>query len=111
MTDATGFDLGTLRYDAKGLVPVIIQDVESNAVLTLAYANREALEQTLASGQTHLWSRSRQELWHKGATSGNIQHVVEIRTDCDRDAVVYRVKPSGPACHTGAETCFFEQIL
>ncbi len=98
--------LDALRFDAAGLVPVIIQDAASGQVLTLAYANREALERTLASGQTHLWSRSRQELWHKGATSGHVQQVVEVRVDCDNDAVLYRVIPNGPACHTGAQSCF-----
>lgn len=99
--------LDRLRFDANGLVPVVIQDAESGAVLTLAYANRKALERTLATRQTHLWSRSRQELWQKGAVSGHTQEVIEVRVDCDHDAVLYRVKPAGPACHTGAATCFF----
>ena len=99
--------LDELRFDAAGLVPVIIQDATSGTVLTLAYANREALELTLAKRQTYLYSRSRRELWHKGAVSGNVQEVMEVRTDCDGDAVLYRVLPAGPACHTGAESCFF----
>ena len=104
-------DINALRFDAAGLVPVIIQDAESGQVLTLAYANREAIARTLATRQTHLFSRSRQELWHKGATSGNFQTVVDVHTDCDSDAVLYRVKPDGPACHTGAQSCFFEPVI
>ena len=99
-----------IRFDERGLVPVIAQDATTGAVLTLAYANREALDRTLASGEAHYYSRSRGELWRKGATSGNTQRVVEVRLDCDGDALLYRVLPSGPACHTGEETCFFTTV-
>ena len=95
-----------VKYDENGLVPVISQDVTSGEVLTLAYANREAVEKTLASGEAHFYSRSRAELWRKGATSGNTQKVVEVRLDCDGDALLYKVEPRGPACHTGERTCF-----
>lgn len=99
--------LPTLRYDDDGLVPVIAQDAATGEVLMLAYADREAVEATLASGEAHYHSRSRGELWHKGATSGNRQRVVEIRYDCDEDALLYRVDPAGPACHTGHRSCFY----
>ena len=99
-----------IRFDERGLVPVIAQDATTDAVLTLAYANREALEKTLSSGEAHYYSRSRGELWRKGATSGNTQRVVEVRLDCDGDAFLYRVEPRGPACHTGEETCFFTTV-
>ena len=95
-----------VKYDENGLVPVIAQDANTREVLTLAYANREALETTLSSGEAHFYSRSRAELWRKGATSGNTQKVTEVRLDCDGDAVLYKVEPRGPACHTGERTCF-----
>ena len=98
------------NYDERGLVPVIIQDADTNQVLMLAYSNEEALQLTLQSGETHFWSRSRQELWHKGATSGNVQHIVEIRLDCDGDALLVRVHPAGPACHTGNTSCFYRLL-
>jgi phosphoribosyl-AMP cyclohydrolase len=98
------------KYDARGLVPAIVQDAESKQVLMLAYMNAEALQRTLASGQAHFWSRSRQELWHKGATSGNFQEVVELRVDCDADTLLLLVKPAGPACHTGNTTCFYRKV-
>lgn len=98
-----------LKYDQNGLIPVIVQDSESGAVLMLAYMNEQALQATLRSGETYFWSRSRQELWHKGATSGNIQRVVEITVDCDADTLLVRVRPAGPACHTGNTTCFYRQ--
>ena len=88
------------------LTPVIVQDAETSRVLMLAYANDEALRRTRESGEAWFWSRSRRELWHKGATSGNTMAVEEIRDDCDGDALLYRVRPNGPACHTGAESCF-----
>jgi phosphoribosyl-ATP pyrophosphohydrolase/phosphoribosyl-AMP cyclohydrolase len=100
-----------LKWDADGLLTVVIADARSNAVLTLAYANREALERTIAERTTYLYSRSRQELWHKGETSGNTQEVVSVAYDCDGDALLYRVIPSGPACHTGAESCFNNVIV
>ena len=99
-----------VRFDEGGLVPVVAQDASTGDVLTLAYANREALEETLTTGEAHFYSRSRQELWRKGATSGNTQRVVEVRLDCDGDAVLYRVEPRGPACHTGESTCFFTTL-
>ena len=100
-----------IAYDERGLVPVVIQDWSSGEVLTLAYANAEALARTRETGELHLWSRSRQELWHKGATSGNVQRVRALRLDCDGDAVLALVEPAGPACHTGARSCFFEGEL
>jgi phosphoribosyl-ATP pyrophosphohydrolase/phosphoribosyl-AMP cyclohydrolase len=96
-----------VRFDDHGLVPCVIQDWRSGEVLTLAYMNAEALERTRETGEMHLFSRSRQELWHKGATSGNTQAVKALRYDCDADAVLALVEPSGPACHTGERTCFF----
>jgi phosphoribosyl-AMP cyclohydrolase / phosphoribosyl-ATP pyrophosphohydrolase len=104
-------DLNDLKWDADGLLPVVIADARSGAVLTLAYANREALERTVAERSTYLYSRSRAQLWHKGETSGNTQEVVSIAYDCDSDALLYRVIPSGPACHTGAETCFHNELM
>lgn len=95
-----------LRYDDRGLVPVVVQDVGTGAVLMLAYANREAVELTLSTGQVHFWSRSRQSLWKKGETSGNTLQVVEAVADCDGDALLVRALPAGPACHRGTRTCF-----
>ena len=99
-----------IRFNDKGLVPVIAQNATTGAVLTLAYANRDAVEKTLESGEAHYYSRSREELWRKGATSGNTQRVVAVRLDCDGDALLYKVVPSGPACHTGEESCFFTTL-
>jgi phosphoribosyl-ATP pyrophosphohydrolase/phosphoribosyl-AMP cyclohydrolase len=95
-----------IKYDADGYVPVVIQDWRSGEVLTLAYANAEAVARTRATGELHLWSRSRNELWRKGATSGHTQAVRALRVDCDGDALLALVEPAGPACHTGARTCF-----
>ena len=95
-----------IAYDDRGLVPVIVQDWRSGEVLTLAYANDEAVRRTRASGELHLYSRSRSEQWHKGATSGNTQAVRALRLDCDGDALLALVEPAGPACHTGERTCF-----
>lgn len=103
-------NLPEIAWDERGLTPVIIVDDRTNAVLTLAYANREALERTLATQSTWLYSRSRNELWNKGATSGHTQHVTAIAVDCDADALVYRVIPHGPACHTGAQSCFERSV-
>ena len=97
-------------FDAQGLVPAIAQDATTHAVLTLAYMNREAWEATLRTGRATFWSRSRRELWEKGATSGNTLHVRAVRLDCDRDTVLLLVDPAGPACHTGSPTCFFEDV-
>lgn len=99
-----------VKWDERGLVSAIVQDVNTREVLTLAYMNAESLKMTIEKGQTVFWSRSRQELWHKGATSGNVQYVKEIRVDCDGDALVVLVEPAGPACHTGAVSCFFELL-
>lgn len=100
-----------LKFDEKGLIPAIVQDYYTKQVLTVAYMNEEALEITKAEGYTCFWSRSRQELWRKGETSGNSQKVVSITADCDGDALVIEVKKDGPACHTGAESCFFNEIF
>jgi phosphoribosyl-ATP pyrophosphohydrolase/phosphoribosyl-AMP cyclohydrolase len=102
--------LETVRFDERGLVPAIVQDADTGQVLTLAYMNRQSLELTFRTGQTHLWSRSRQELWHKGATSGHVQDVVALRIDCDGDAILLLVHPRGPACHTGEISCFFRSL-
>lgn len=99
-----------LKFDEKGLIPAIVQDYYTKQVLTVAYMNREALEITKEEGYTCFWSRSRQELWRKGETSGNRQKVVSITADCDGDALVIEVKKDGPACHTGAESCFFNDV-
>jgi phosphoribosyl-ATP pyrophosphohydrolase/phosphoribosyl-AMP cyclohydrolase len=96
-----------IAYDDRGFVPVVIQDWTTGEVLTLAYANAEAVAKTQETGELHLWSRSRDELWHKGATSGNTQAVKALRVDCDGDALLALVEPAGPACHTGERTCFF----
>ena len=100
-----------IRFDDRGLVPVVVQDWRTGEVLTLAYANAEAVGRTQTTGELHLWSRSRAELWHKGATSGNVQRVRALRLDCDGDALLALVEPAGPACHTGARTCFHDGAL
>lgn len=102
--------LEQVKFDRQGLVPVIVQDARTGAVLTLAYANREALVKTWETKQAWFFSRSRQRLWHKGEASGNYQQVEEIRLDCDGDAVLYRVVPAGPACHEGYYSCFFRAV-
>jgi phosphoribosyl-AMP cyclohydrolase / phosphoribosyl-ATP pyrophosphohydrolase len=100
--------LGTeIRWDAQGLVPAIVQDAHTGQVLMLAYMNAESLQRTLETGETWFWSRSRAELWHKGATSGNTQRVLDFRYDCDEDTLLVRVEPAGPACHTGRQSCFY----
>ncbi len=95
-----------LKFDGQGLIPAIVQDANTREVLTLAYMNRESLARTIETRETWFWSRSRNELWHKGETSGNTQQVVDLVADCDGDAIVVLVKPAGPACHTGARSCF-----
>jgi phosphoribosyl-ATP pyrophosphohydrolase/phosphoribosyl-AMP cyclohydrolase len=95
-----------IAFDDRGLVPCVVQDARTGEVLTLAYMNADALARTRETGETHFWSRSRQELWHKGETSGNVQRVRSLRYDCDLDAVLALVDPAGPACHTGERTCF-----
>ncbi len=99
-----------IKFDDRGLIPAIVQDARTRDVLTLAYMNAESLSLTIQTGETWFFSRSRQELWHKGATSGNTQRVVDIALDCDGDALIVRVEPAGPACHTGANTCFHNEI-
>lgn len=100
----------TIKWDNQGLVPAIVQDAHTSQVLMLAYMNEASLARTLESGETWFWSRSRGELWHKGATSGNRQRVVEIRYDCDADTLLVRVEPAGPACHTGRQSCFYRSL-
>jgi phosphoribosyl-AMP cyclohydrolase len=98
-----------LKWDERGLLPAVVQ-AEGGAVLMVAWMNAEALRLTRASGEAWFWSRSRQELWHKGATSGNVMRVRQILVDCDADTLLLRVAPAGPACHTGAETCFYQEL-
>ena len=95
------------KWNEQGLVPAVVQDVYTGEVLMVAWMNAEAWRLTQETGETHFWSRSRQELWHKGETSGNVQRVVEIRLDCDADTILLRVEPAGPACHTGERSCFY----
>jgi phosphoribosyl-AMP cyclohydrolase / phosphoribosyl-ATP pyrophosphohydrolase len=102
--------LGDLRFDEQGLIPVVIQHASTRQVLTLAYMNAESLNKTLATHETWFWSRSRSCLWHKGETSGNTQRVVDVLLDCDNDALTVLVEPGGPACHTGAQSCFHNDI-
>jgi len=99
-----------LKWDERGLIPAVVQDATSMQVLMVAWMNAEALERTLATGETHFWSRSRGELWHKGATSGNTQRVTGIWADCDADTLLVQVEPAGPACHTGEVSCFYRTI-
>lgn len=104
------FDLNTLKFDEKGLIPAVVVDALSKKVLTVAYMNRESLEISMKEGKTCFWSRSRQELWRKGETSGNFQHIVSVTADCDRDALTVEVLKDGPACHLGTESCFNETV-
>jgi len=99
-----------LKFDEKGLITAVLQHHTTREILMVAWMNAEALERTLQTGEAHFWSRSRQELWHKGGTSGNVQRVTEIRVDCDGDTLLLQVDPAGPACHTGAMSCFFSQL-
>lgn len=99
-----------IKFDADGLIPCVMQDGQSGEVLTLAYMNREALELTRTTGEMHFFSRSRQRIWHKGEESGNVQRVLQLRLDCDGDAIVALVEPAGPACHTGERSCFFREL-
>ena len=103
--------INSLKFDANGLIPAVVQDHFTGKVLTVAYMNRESLEISMREGMTCFWSRSRQELWRKGETSGNRQHIVSITADCDRDALVVRVIKDGPACHLGTDSCFNEKIF
>ena len=102
--------LAQIAFNADGLVPAIVQDAQTRDVLMMAWMNQASLQQTLALGETVFWSRSRQALWHKGATSGNVQRLVDIRIDCDGDTLLLLVDPAGPACHTGATNCFFRHL-
>ena len=103
-------NIDELKFDSQGLIPAIVVDAQTKKVLTLAYMNRESLEITMKEGRTCFWSRSRQELWRKGETSGNVQHVVSVAADCDRDALVVRVNKEGPACHLGTDSCFNDRV-
>lgn len=105
------FDISKLNFDAHGLIPAIIQDSFSGDVLMMAYMNKESLRKTLETGQTWFWSRSREQLWHKGETSGHYQNVTEISYDCDADCLLLKVKQVGAACHTGERTCFHNEII
>ena len=104
-------DIEELKFDEKGLIPAIVVDTETKQVLTLAYMNAESLKISMAEGRTCFWSRSRQTLWRKGETSGSVQRIVSITADCDADALVVEVRKEGPACHTGAESCFFQPVF
>ena len=99
-----------IKWDDRGLAPAIVQDAQTGQVLTLAYMNQLALEKSISTGEAHFWSRSRSELWHKGAISGNTQRIVEIRYDCDADTLLLLVEPRGPACHTGQQSCFYRRL-
>ena len=99
-----------IKFDSRGLVPVVVQDANTNEVLMLAYMNMQSLQLTLERGETYFWSRSRDQLWHKGETSGNTQTVLDIAIDCDGDTLLVRVQPVGPACHTGQRTCFYRSL-
>ena len=103
-------DIESLKFDEQGLIPTVVQDAVTKQVLTLAYMNRESLKISMEKGLTCFWSRSRQELWLKGETSGNYQHIVSITADCDNDALVVLVEPDGPACHTGTTSCFTKPL-
>lgn len=104
-------NIDQLKFDEKGLIPAIVVDAQSKKVLTLAYMSRESLEISMREGRTCFWSRSRRELWRKGETSGNVQRIVDITTDCDRDALVVRVDKAGPACHLGTDSCFNDRVF
>ena len=104
------FDIDTLKFDKDGLIPAVVVDAESRAVLTVAYMNRESLEISIREGFTCFWSRSRKTLWRKGESSGNVQQIVKILADCDRDALLVLVKKAGPACHLGGDSCFGEVV-
>lgn len=113
MTDSareTGLALDP-KWDDRGLIQTVTTDADTHEVLMVAHMNAAALGRTLATGEAHYWSRSRGEVWHKGATSGNTQAVVEVRIDCDQDALWLRVRPAGPACHTGARSCFYRAVV
>lgn len=106
----TQVDAAQLKYDTAGLIPAIVQDSDTGEILMMAWMNFESVGKTLETGTTWFWSRSRQEFWNKGATSGNMQHVNEVLVDCDADVLLVKVKPDGPACHTGERTCFYRAL-
>ena len=99
-----------LKFDANGLITAVVQDTVGGAVLMVAWMNAKAIRLTQESGEAHFWSRSREEIWRKGATSGNVMQVVKLLVDCDQDTILVQVNPSGPACHTGESSCFFEEL-
>ena len=101
---------GQVKFDSQGLIPAVVQHAASGEVLMVAWMNAEALQCSLETGQAYFWSRSRAMLWHKGATSGNFLHIQEVRIDCDADTLLLKVIPDGPACHTGAPSCFFRML-
>jgi phosphoribosyl-AMP cyclohydrolase / phosphoribosyl-ATP pyrophosphohydrolase len=103
--------IAKLKFDEQGLIPAIVQDVSTGRVLTLAYMNRETVEMSLRKRETYFWSRSRKKIWHKGETSGNVQKISKVEADCDGDALLVMVEPQGPACHTGATSCFFTEFV
>ncbi len=105
------FEISELKWDAAGLIPAVVQDAHTGQVLMVAWMNTEALHLTLATGETHFWSRSRRRLWHKGETSGNIQRIKEIRVDCDGDVLLVLVEQTGVACHTGQRSCFYRSVV
>ena len=107
---AAAAQLPELKFDERGLIPCIVQDVDTREVLMMAWMNAESLRLALEIGETVFWSRSRKEIWHKGLTSGNTQKLVELRYDCDADTLLALVRPKGPACHTGAVSCFFRTV-
>ena len=109
--DRTDVDLDGLRWDERGLIPVIAQDAENGDVLMMAWADREALERTIAEGRMVYWSRSRRELWRKGDASGHVQHLESLSVDCDADVILARVHQEGAACHTGERTCFYRGVV
>lgn len=102
--------ISTLKFDDQGLIPCVVQDATSREVLMVAWMNSESLRLTQSTGETHFWSRSRQEMWHKGATSGNVQQVRDLRVDCDGDTLLVIVEAAGPACHTGETSCFYRSV-
>ena len=99
-----------IKFDGNGLITAVLQDASNNEVLMVAWMNAEALRLTQMTGEAHFWSRSRRELWHKGSTSGNVMRVRELRIDCDRDTLLLKVSPDGPACHTGEQSCFLAEL-
>lgn len=103
-------DLDSLTFNEQGLIPTVVQDASTSRVLMVAYSNRESILRSLTDGETWFWSRSRQRLWHKGETSGNVQRIRAIMVDCDADTLLMLVDPAGPACHTGAKSCFYREL-